>query len=317
MGRTLAADTDTRTVYLKFINKARIEANQLTKKLDRLCIAKEECYKYLFARRGAIAIDFGIILDDYIIEFKNQVYNPELALDNKVSKFLRSKSECPGERRDIIQLAKWCSILENENSTFNRLRICKKEASLSFSEFRQYLFDFYSKVHKVLLDGDAYKFTHGIGTMYFKRFEFSDDNRSIDYAATKKRKQEIIDAGKIPYNKIDAINAEHNGVKYEGIPYLVYQTNKYGYVVKFENSKFFRSHSAYEFKTVKYLNAKYRDYSYEEIIEKFCNSEDDIAKLQVDMRTKLSLLLIMNPGVSLRFERNTNKYENAIYKENS
>ena len=32
------------------------------------------------------------------------------------------------------------------------------------------------------------------------------------------------------------------------------------------------------------------------------DAEDDINYLQVDLRTKLALLLIMNPGVSLRFK---------------
>lgn len=303
MNESFAADIDIKNIYLKFINKSKIEYNQLVRKVDRIYKSKQDCYKCLIARKENIANNLCINLDDYNIEFINQVYNPELALENKVMKLLHNNNEETGDRRDIIQLAKWCSILRNEDSTFNRLRICKKKCALSYSEYRQYLFDFYSKVHKALLNGDAYRFTHGIGTIYFKRFELSDEHKLVDFAATRKRKQEIIDAGKIPYNKIDAINAEYNGIKYDGVPYTIYRQDKYGYVLRIRNSRFFKSFASCQIKPVKYINAKYRNYTYEDLIEKFCRSEDDVSDLQIDVRTKLSILLIMNPGISLRFQR--------------
>ena len=69
-----------------------------------------------------------------------------------------------------------------------------------------------------------------------------------------------------------------------------------------ENSIIIRDRLPYDFKPVSYINAKYRGYNYNQIIEKFCKTEDDINYLQLDLRTKLALLLIMNPGVSLRFK---------------
>ena len=137
MGRTLAADVDVKTIYLRFINKARIEYEHLARKADRLAKAKETCYEYLIPRKGIIAKDYNINLDDYIIEFGNQSYNPELALETRVIKLLKStKYE---DRSNIIQLAKWCSILKNENATFNSLKLCKEKANLTFNEYKQYL----------------------------------------------------------------------------------------------------------------------------------------------------------------------------------
>ena len=82
----------------------------------------------------------------------------------------------------------------------------------------------------------------------------------------------------------------------------IYKTTNYGYSLKLENSIIIRDRLPYDFKPVSYINAKYRGYNYNQIIEKFCKTEDDINYLQLDLRTKLSLLLIMNPGKSLNFK---------------
>ena len=182
------------------------------------------------------------------------------------------------------------------------MRLCKKKSELTFDEYKTYLFDYYCQVHKIILEGNTYKFGHGIGTIRFRKFVFNENYRSIDFDATRKRKQEIIDAGKKVYNKLEAINAKVEGKEYDGIPYVVYKTTNYGYSLKVENSIIIRDRLPYDFKPVSYINAKYRGYNYNQIIEKFCKTEDDINYLQLDLRTKLSLLLIMNPGISLRFK---------------
>jgi len=298
--KSLTADITPKTIYLKFRNKAIIEYERLVRKADRISNAKETCYNYLSARKGNIAINYNLILDDYPIEFVNQAYNPLLELEKNVIKLL--KKDTKGERQDIIELAKWCSILKNEHKTFKELKLCKKKSELTFDEYKTYLFDYYCQVHKIILEGNTYKFGHGIGTIRFRKFIFNENYRSIDYNATRKRKQELIDSGKKVYNKLEAINAKAQGKEYDGIPYVVYKTTNYGYSLKVENSIIIRDRLPYDFKPVSYINAKYRGYNYNQIIEKFCKTEDDINYLQLDLRTKLALLLIMNPGVSLRFK---------------
>ena len=298
--KSLTADITPKTVYLKFRNKAIIEYEHLVRKAERISNAKETCYKYLSARKGNIAADYNLILDDYTIEFVNQEYNPLLELEKNVIKLL--KKDIKGKRQDIIELAKWCSILKNEYNTYKELKLCKKKSELTFDEYKTYLFDYYCQVHKIILEGNTYKFGHGIGTIRFRKFAFNKNYRSIDFDATRKRKQELIDAGKKVYNKLEAINAKVQGKEYYGIPYVVYKTSNYGYTLKLENSIIVRDRLPYDFKPVSYINYKYRGYNYNQIIEKFCKTEEDINYLQVDLRTKLALLLIINPGVSLRFK---------------
>lgn len=297
--KSLTADITPKTVYLKFRNKAIIEYERLVRKAERISNAKETCYNYLSARKGNIAKDLNIDLDQFY-EFNYQAYNSSLELESFVIKLLKKHTK--GERQDVIELAKWCSILKNEHKTFEELRLCKKKSELTFDEYKTYLFDYYCQVHKIILEGNTYKFGHGIGTIRFRKFTFNENYRSIDFDATRKRKQELIDAGKKVYNKLEAINAKAQGKEYDGIPYVVYKTNNYGYSLKLENSIIIRDRLPYDFKPVSYINAKYRGYNYNQILEKFCRTEDDINYLQLDLRTKLALLLIINPGVSLRFK---------------
>lgn len=297
--KSLTADITPKTCYLKFRNKAIIEYERLVRKANRISIAKENCYNYLTARKGSIAKDLNIDLDNYY-EFNNQVYNTSCELESFVIKLLKKNTK--GERQDIIELAKWCSILKNEHKTFKELKLCKTKSELTFDEYKKYLFDYYCEVHKIILEGKSYKFGHGIGSIRFRKFIFNENYRSIDFDATRKRKQEIIANGKKPYNKLEAINAKAEGKEYDGIPYIVYKSNNYGYSLKIENSLIIRDSLPYDFKPVSYINAKYRGYNYNQIIERFCRTEDDINYLQLDVRTKLALLLIMNPGKSLNFK---------------
>ena len=297
--KSLTADITPKTVYLKFRNKAIIDYERLVRKAERISNAKETCYKYLSARKGNIAEDLNIDLDQFY-EFNHQAYNSSLELESFVIKLLKKSTK--GERQDVIELAKWCSILKNEYNTYKELKLCKKKSELTFDEYKTYLFDYYCQVHKIILEGNTYKFSHGIGTIRFRKFMFNENYRSIDYNETRKRKEELINSGKKVYNKLEAINAKAEGKEYDGIPYVVYKGNKYGYTLKLENSLLIKDRFPYDFKPVSYINAKYRGYNYNQIVERFCRTEDDINYLQVDLRTKLALLLIMNPGVSLRFK---------------
>ena len=84
-----ATDVNSKTVYLNIVNKERGRFNILTKKLERILAAKENCYDWLFARREEINNLYNINLDDYQIEFVEKQYNPIKALETKVLKLLR------------------------------------------------------------------------------------------------------------------------------------------------------------------------------------------------------------------------------------
>lgn len=297
-----ATDINPKVVYLNIINKERGKINILTKKLDRILAAKEKCYNWLSARKEEIYKLYKIELDNYKIEFIDKTYNEEKALETKVLKYLRHPE---GEDRQyIIQLAKWCSILKNEKQIQFDIQVSRSKYNMSFRDFQGYLFKYYSKVHKVLLQGDAYKFGNGFGTIFMRTVNFTENGKKkIDFAATRKNKNKLLAEGKIPYNKREAERCNIEGIHYDGVPYVVYQDKTKEVVLDITNSKLFMSRGKVSFNSTSYINLKYRDMSFEEIIEKYCPTEESVADLQTDLYTKRSILRIMNPGITQKFNR--------------
>ena len=302
MAKPLATDINSKSVYLRMINKARGELTILTKKLDRTLNAKKECYNYLLARKGDIANELNINLDDYDIEFNKQLFNENLTLQTKVFKLLKKYNDTQN-RTDIIQLAKWCSILKNEYEIGNKMLICNTKYNMPFSEFREYLFKYYSKVQEILLKGHSYKFGNGIGTIYLKLVKLSNNKTRIDFQKTKAAKEKLINEGKTPYRKEDAEYAKLMGIEYDGVPYIVEQERSKEVVFNIKNSKFFTSRRVFDFKVADYVNAKYRNMSYKEIAENFVRKESDIYPMQLGIKRKLHILELINPGIYQRYIR--------------
>lgn len=297
-----ATDVNSKTVYLNMVNKERGKINIITNKLNRILDAKEKCYNWILPRRGEIYKAYNIDLDNYMIEFIDKQYNPEKALETKVLYFLRHPN---GEDRQlIIQLAKWCSLLRSEVDIQRKLEVSRIKLNMNYREFQKYLFDYYSKVHKVLLQGDAYKFGKGFGTIFLRTIDMTTGSKNrIDFAKTRANKLKLLAEGKKPYVEREAKQCEIENIPYDGVPYIVLRNETQSVVLDITNSKYFTSRGRVSFSMKKYLNLKYRGMSYKEIIEKYCPTEESVADLQADLYTKRSILGIMNPGITQKFNR--------------
>lgn len=302
-----ATDVNSKTVYLNMVNKERGKINIITNKLNRILDAKEKCYNWILPRRGEIYKLYNIDLDNYMIEFIDKQYNPEKALETKVLYFLRHPN---GEDRQlIIQLAKWCSLLRSEVDIQRKLEVSRIKLNMNYREFQKYLFDYYSKVHKVLLQGDAYKFGKGFGTIFLRTIDMTTGSKNrIDFAKTRANKLKLLAEGKKPYIEREAKQCEIENIPYDGVPYIVLRNETQSVVLDITNSKYFTSRGRVSFSMKKYLNLKYRGMSYKEIIEKYCPTEESVADLQADLYTKRSILGIMNPGITQKFNR---KYDTS------
>ena len=297
-----ATDVNSKTVYLNIVNKERGRFNILTKKLERILAAKENCYDWLFARREEINNLYNINLDDYQIEFVEKQYNPIKALETKVLKLLRYPKD--EDRQYIIQLAKWCSILKNEKELQHKLEVSRVKTNLTYKEFQAYLLKYYCKVHKVLLQGDAYKFGKGLGTIFLKTIDLSDDKgRRVDFGKTNANRKKLLAEGKTLYNKKEAERCEIQGTEYNGVPYVVYQDKTKEIVLDIMNSKCFTSRGHISISSKSYINLKYRGMTYQEIADKLCPTEESVANLQMDLYTKRTILKIKNPGIIQKFIR--------------
>ena len=297
-----ATDVNSKTVYLNMVNKERGRINLITNKLNRILDAKEKCYNWILPRKESIYKSYNIDLDNYKIEFVNKQYNPEKSLETKALYYLRHPN---GEDRQlIIQLATWCSLLRSEVEIQQKLEVSRIKLNMSYREFQKYIFDYYCKVHKVLLQGDAYKFGKGLGTIFLRTIDMTTGSHSrIDFAKTRANKLKLLAEGKKPYNEREAKQCELENIPYDGVPYVVLRNETQAVVLDITNSKYFTSRGRISFNMKKYLNLKYRGMSYEDIINKYCPTEESVADLQADLYTKRSILGIMNPGITQKFKR--------------
>ena len=285
MNFDLLGDVNAKSVYLRLQHKSRGEYSSLCRKLDRILKAKEQSYDYLFARKEDICKTLKINLLDYPIEFGEQRFNEELGLETKVSKLLRLKTDSQ-YRQDIVQLAKWCSIIRNEHDLNNKIIIAKKKLNLNYKAYENLIFLFFQEVQKVLLQGDIYKMGYGLGSIYLDCVEYNEGSKRIDFAKTLAYKKELIESGNFDEKTDYRIRFNKNKDLY----------------LRIINSMYFTSQKMMKFKWSDYVNGKYRGMIYKEIYDKFVKKEDDVYSMQLSLKRKINLLGYINPGFYLKFK---------------
>ncbi len=289
-----AADINIRDNYLSFHHKSIYEYSTLEKKLARLDAAKEKTWNDLIPRREDIRDYFKITISNNI-DYIN--------LGEQLNKEFR-KNDNPNRRELLILLIKYCSIITNIKDTIAALNIANKKQNLSFSDYRQYVVTYYAKVHKFLLQGKAYRYNAGIGTLYVDRTQIKGEGKKIDFHKTKLRKEELLKQGVKLYNKQDAEKALFLGLPYDGVDYRVWLRAPAYYSLKFIHSKYFKKE--YDFIPVSYIHQKYRDYNQDQLAFEICENDEDIYNLQIDLRTKITIYLKRNPERYINFIRDYN-----------
>lgn len=292
-----SADINIRDNYLSFHHKSIYEYNILEKKLTRLKSAKEETWNNLIPYKESIANQFRIVISQSI-DF--------ITLGEKLNKQFRKNDS--NDRQEILMLLiKYCSIIKNEVDTKKAFELADKKRNLSFSEYRLYVFKYYSQVHKILLEGKAYRYLNGIGTLYIHRVQVVADGHKIDFHKTKLRKQELLSKGVKLYNKYEAAQYEAQGIPYDGVDYRVWLRTPAYYSLKFIHSKYFRQE--YDFIPISYIHSKYREYNQDQLAFEVCQTNDDVYDLQIDLKTKIAIYLKRNPERFVDFDRNITNEE--------
>lgn len=211
-----------------------------------------------------------------------------------------------GEDRIILlQLLRYSELLKYCYDCLKRISLAKNRTDISFKQYKEYLRKYYMQgVHKAMIDGYAYRFSNGIGDLMINQWKYVTEVRSnfVDWAATNKRKQELIDAGLKPYDKDEAEIYKLRGIKYDGIPYIVYKTNTEYFNIELINCKKFNKKNV-RFKHANYIPYKFRGKSVSEIANMF-NTVDEIAVQDLGIRHKLITCLEKDPTLYLKYVRN-------------
>lgn len=299
--------------YLQFIHNAKNDITKYKNNLEVTLSIKEQVYKYIEDNKAILNDSFNINLDDIEIEFCQKKYNPKEYLYNIVIKLLRNIDTHPN-RIVLLQLAKYCNILRNENKYNKLIELANKRKDIKFGVYRKYVTAYYNKVHKCVLNGMGYKFSYGIGTYIINHWKL-DPKRiknkvHLDYAATNAKKKELIAKGIKLYDDKEAAWYEARHIPYNAVDYRIYKENADWYEFTFIKSEIFKSNNL-EYQRTEYVATKYRGMSYTQMAEELCHTEEDIYNLQVDIKYKLNILLYKDPTKYLNYVRNA---EQCKYK---
>ena len=300
----MIVEIDITDYYKAFIDNANsdIEKYQEERKTnyDLLISTKQYVEKYILY----INHQFNINLkENFPISWNKEKYCNDEHLTDIIN--IELKDTVGEDRIILLQLLRYSELLKFIYNCDKKIELANNRSKITPKQYKEYIKKYYMQsVHKTLLDGNAYRFSHGIGDLMINYWKYVNGVRSkiVDWAATKKRKQEILDAGLKLYDKDEAEIYKIRGLKYDGIPYVVYKTNSEYYDIELVNCKSFSKNNI-KFKHANYIPSKFRKRSPEDIANEF-NSVDEIAVQDLGIRHKLVVSLEKDPTIYLRYIRN-------------
>lgn len=249
--------------------------------------------------------EFDIDLDNFIEFIKNE-YSTGRFL--RVSKGVLINKENDYELvSDAFELYDLASKQKELFDTINNVAFYEKLLALSLKDYTEYLRAYYTEVHKqMILEGKGYQFSNGIGWVCIARCILTRPRKKINYAATKRREQELISQGKRIYNKEEADWCARNGIEYKAEDKRVFTNNEYCYYIPLIDSKL-PNGSKLKFEIADYRHTSMRGCTNENIIEQ-CNSDTKkICELPIDLKTKVTLCDKADKILYTKFIRNENQ----------
>lgn len=208
---------------------------------------------------------------------------------------------------DLYNLLKLAKMQEKILDINKNLILYDKCLSIKCDDYVRYLREYFIVVHKkMILEGCAYHFGHGLGDVIINRVKLANKRKTLNYKGTKLKKAEILARGGRLYNKEEAEFCEKNGLEYDGEDGRVYCTNEYFYEVFMANRRFHNTHQ-YEFKPQDYIAAHLRGNTNESFIELCDRNLNRICELPVDLKLKLTLCNEVDKMLYTNFIRNENQ----------
>ena len=296
--------TDIKDYYKAFINNANSDIEKYQHEYDInykvLQTSKAYVNKYILYTASQFNIDLNKNFPNTWIKEK---YDENEHLKELININLNN---AVGEDRIILlQLLRYNETLKYCNDCIKRIELAKNRTKIKFKEYKEYLRKYYMQaVHKALIEGYAYRFGYGIGDLMINYWKYVNGVRKtmVDWAATNKRKQEIIDAGLKPYDKDEAEIYKIRGIKYDGIPYVVYKTNTEYFDIELFHCKY-KGNNKIRFKHANYIPYKFRGKSTNEIANMF-NDTEEISIQDLGIRHKLIVCVEKDPTIYLSYIRN-------------
>lgn len=309
--------TDIHDYYKAFINNANSDIEKYTEELKSHTEVLKSTKLYLKDYVTHIGHQFNIFLKrDYPNSWDNETYDEKEYLGDMIE--FNLKTVMGADRVILLQLLRYNEVLKTCSIYKQKIALAQKRNSITPKQYKEYLRKYYMQgVHKAMIDGYAYRFGFGVGDILINYWKYVNKVRDnyVDWAATNKRKKEILEAGLKLYNKDEAEIYKIRGLKYDGIPYVVYKTNKEYFNIELINVRTVGK-TKIKFKHANYIPYKFRGKSVEELANMF-NSVDEIAVQDLGIRHKLITCVEKDPTIYLRYVRNADNVRQRRGEHNS
>lgn len=293
-------------VYYKSMKDTytQLRENAIAAKKDLTDLINES-YNTICKNIETFEKEFNVNLNKYE-EFRNNTYIDGKFLKVAKGLFINRNNNYTlvSDLFDLYNFARKQKELYNLNKD---IELYDKILALNIKQYNEILKKFYYAVHKeMIIKGVGYVFEHPIGWTCINRCHITRQSCHIDYAATKKRKAQLIAEGKRLYNKEEAKWCKQNGIEYHAEDGRVYMNNEYCYEIPLCNCKL-PNGTKYKLEVADYRGREVRGVTNEELAKKANNNLEEICKLSVDIRTKLNICNSVDKTLYLNFIRNENQ----------
>ena len=290
------------TCMKESVAKQRLEALEARDDLENsLVILKNDIGAKAFVYKN----QFGIEVIAYE-EFKQNKY-----IDGSLYKVARgifiNKKDNYNIVSDLFDLYNYAKKQKEIYDLNCEIEHYDKLLGLSMTEYCRILNVFYSEVHRqMILNGYGYSFEGSLGWICINRCHKVKSKPTIDFAATKKRKQEILAQGKKLYNKEEAEWCKARGIEYDGVDGRVYLTNEYCYEVPLIDCHIPHG-SKFKLTITDNRGREIRGKTNEQLVEEANYDKERLCSLPVDLKTKLTLCNMADKMLYTNFIRNENQ----------
>lgn len=294
-----------RAYYKKLIQDYTQIKKDALSALEELNITEKVLYEEIKSNADRYKQEFGINLFKYD-EFVNNEYSDGTFVRLAKGAFINRKNNylLVSDLFDLYNLAKKQKDIYNLKKD---IELYNKILALKSKDYSRILQTFYFEVHKkMILKGYGYVFENDLGWTCINRCKIDRVKRHLDFAATKKKKEEILARGGRLYNKKEEKWCKENNVPYNGEQYAVYQNIESCYEIPLIDCKLPNGRK-FKFSIADTRGREVRGKSNEDLINEANGNLEYICDLNVGLNTKLNICNEMDKTLYINFIRNENQ----------
>lgn len=248
---------------------------------------------------------FNVELEKYT-EFTNNEYVDGKFLNKAKSLYMNRKNNYTlvADFFDIYSLARKQKEIYDLGK---QITLYDKVSKVSMNDYKNILKTFYETVHtRLITKGEGYRFEGQLGWTAIRRMKFKEPGSKVNYAATKKRKQELKAQGVKVFDKEEAEWCKQRGIEYNAVDPRVYLNDEYYYTIALYDC-YIPNGSKYRLEIADYRGQAIRGKTNDELIKLCDNDIQKICKLPVDLKTKLTMCNIADKMLYVNFIRYEDK----------